>query len=234
MSDRHHKDIMPIIVVGGIKGGSGKTTIASNLVVLRSIEDRKKVLLVDSDEQKSISDWVNHRESQSTRTPWTTISLFGPSVRTQLIKMKNDYEDIIIDTGGRDTTSQRSALTLADIFIVPFQPRSFDVWTVGSVTSIVNEIKTVNPKLKTFFFINRGDATGSDNEGASEILKEDPNIHFIPIVIGQRKSFAHAAAEGLGVNEMLLKDKKAVNEIEQLKNYIFNHHKDTTKAPNGH
>jgi hypothetical protein len=30
--------------------------------------------------------------------------------------MAKDYDDILIDTGGRDTTSQRSALTIADIF----------------------------------------------------------------------------------------------------------------------
>ena len=224
---------MPIIVIGGIKGGSGKTTIASNLVVLRSIDDRKKVLLVDSDEQKSISDWVTHRESQSIKTPWTTVSLFGASVRTQILKMKDDYDDIIIDTGGRDTTSQRSALTLADIFIVPFQPRSFDVWTVGNVVSIINEIKIVNPGLKTFFFINRGDATGCDNQEAADILKEIKDVYFIPTFIGQRKAFAHAAAEGLGVGEMILKDKKATQEIEQLKNYIINNQSDTKKVLNG-
>lgn len=225
---------MPIIVVGGIKGGSGKTTIASNLVVLRSIDDRKKVLLVDSDEQKSISDWVTHRESMSNRTPWTTISLFGPSVRTQIMKMRDDYDDIIIDTGGRDTTSQRSALTIADIFIVPFQPRSFDVWTVGSVASIINEIKAVNPNLKTFFFINRGDSAGGDNQGASDILKEIEGIDFIPTLVGQRKAFANAAAEGLAVSEMMLKDPKAINEIVSIKNYIFNHHLNTKEASNGH
>lgn len=213
---------MPVIVIGGIKGGSGKTTIASNLAVIRSLDKKKKVLLVDSDEQKSISDWVTHRENSSIITPWTTVALFGASVRSQIKKMMTDYDDVIIDTGGRDTTSQRSALTIADVFIVPFQPRSFDVWTVGSVASIVEEIKLVNPNLKTFFFINRGDPSGGDNQGASEILKEIEGVTFIDTVIGQRKAFANAAAEGLGVNEMLLKDKKAIKEIESLSEYIFN------------
>lgn len=99
---------MPIIVVGGIKGGSGKTTLASNLAVIRSHAGRR-VLLVDADEQSSVSDWAEHRESLGIETPWTTIQLFGPSVRTQLQKMAKDYEDVIVDTGGRDTTSQRSA-----------------------------------------------------------------------------------------------------------------------------
>lgn len=91
---------MPIIVVGGIKGGSGKTTISSNLAVIRDLEGRK-VLLVDADEQRSISDWAEHRESMGIQTPWTTVPLSGSAVGSQILKMEKDYEDIIIDAGGR-------------------------------------------------------------------------------------------------------------------------------------
>ena len=45
-----------IITVGGIKGGSGKSTVATNLVVLRSLEGRD-VLLVDADTQTTSSDF---------------------------------------------------------------------------------------------------------------------------------------------------------------------------------
>lgn len=46
-----------IIVVGGIKGGSGKSTLTTNLTVNRALEG-KRVLLVDADEQRSASDWA--------------------------------------------------------------------------------------------------------------------------------------------------------------------------------
>ena len=49
-----------ITVIGGIKGGSGKTTLATNLSVMRSAHT--KVLLVDADEQKSASDWSQQRD----------------------------------------------------------------------------------------------------------------------------------------------------------------------------
>jgi len=213
-------DFMPILVIGGIKGGSGKSTIASNLAVIRS-NLGKRVLLVDSDEQRSISDWAEHRESLGFPTVWTTISLLGASVRTQLLKMIKDYDDIIVDTGGRDTTSQRAALTVADIFLVPFQPRSLDVWTIGKVSSLISEIKAVNPNLKSFSVLNRGDAQGSDNEGASDILKENESIQHLPYVIGQRKAFSNAIAEGLSVVELKNKDKKAVSEIKLLCSALF-------------
>ena len=212
---------MPIIVVGGIKGGSGKTTLSTNLAVLRSVEAGRKVLLIDADEQRSASDWAEHRESLGIHTPWTTVQLIGASIRSQLLKMAKDYDDVIVDTGGRDTTSQRAALTAADIFLAPFQPRSLDVWTIGKVSSLLSEIRAVNPKLLAYAVLNRGDVQGTDNEGASEILRESEGITFLDAVICQRKAFANAAAEGLGVVELKIQDKKAIAEIKLLCRALF-------------
>lgn len=212
-------DIM-ITVIGGIKGGSGKTTLCTNLAVIRALQGRR-VLLVDADDQGSASDWAEHREGLEITTPWTTIQLNGASVRTQILKMAKDYDDILVDTGGRDTTSQRSALTIADIFLAPFQPRSLDVWTIGKVVSLINEIRAVNPKLKAYAVLNRADSLGVDNEGAGEILKESDGITYLPTTIGQRKAFANAAAEGLGIVELKTQDKKAVIELRLLCDALF-------------
>lgn len=209
-----------IVVVGGIKGGSGKTTIATNLTVMRASEG-KKVLLVDADEQKSASSWAQQREIESVDTPWTTIQLAGMAVRTQLQRLINDYDDIIVDVGGRDTTSQRSALTIAHTYIVPFQPRSLDIWTIAGVKTLVYEIASINPALKTYALINRGDSIGVDNQDAYEILSDCEGIQCLGCIIGQRKAFANAATNGLGVVEMKPQDKKAVMEMTQLYQIVF-------------
>lgn len=209
-----------ITVIGGIKGGSGKTTIATNLTVIQSLKG-KKILLVDADEQRSSSDWAEHRESLGIETSWTTIQLIGSSVRTQIQKLKGDYDEIIIDTGGRDTTSQRAALTIADTLIAPFQPRSLDVWTIGKLSSLVEEVLSINPSLKAFALINRADVQGQDNEEAMGILKETGNIECLPVIVSQRKAFSNAAAEGKGVVELKPTDKKAVFEIITLSEILF-------------
>lgn len=209
-----------IVVIGGIKGGSGKTTIATNLTVLRSSLG-KKVLLVDADEQKSASSWSQQREAQGINTSWTTIQLAGSAVRSQILKMAGDYDDIIIDVGGRDTTSQRSALIVADYYIVPFQPRSLDIWTLGSVKNLISESSSLNIKLQSYALINRGDAIGNDNNEALEVIKDCPNLICLPHIVGQRKAFANAATDGLGVSEMRMIDKKALAEIQQVHDFIF-------------
>jgi chromosome partitioning protein len=46
-----------ILVCGGIKGGVGKTTLATNLTVMLAMEG-KDVLLVDADDQGTASDFT--------------------------------------------------------------------------------------------------------------------------------------------------------------------------------
>ena len=209
------------VVVGGIKGGSGKTTLATNLAVIRSLEG-KKVLLVDADEQKSASDWAQQRATLNIEDLLTTIQLSGKGVYSQLQKMGADYDDVIIDVGGRDTTSQRSALTIADLFLIPFKPRSLDIWTVGAVKAMISEIRAVNPGLVCIAMINQADSRGSDNDDALQILKETSDILCFEGSIGHRKSFGNAAAEGLGVVELKEQDKKATQEIRALYEYVYN------------
>lgn len=209
-----------IVVVGGVKGGSGKTTIATNLSVIRSSKG-KKVLLVDADEQRSSSLFANQRDTLGIKTHWSTIQLVGKTLHTQILRLKPDYDDIIIDVGGRDTVSQRSALAIADIYIVPFKPRSFDVWTIGDVKTIISEMRTANPNLSAYAFINQADSKGSDNEEAVSILEECEEIKCLPISIGNRKTFGNAASEGLGVTEVKNKDPKAVKEILNLYNFVY-------------
>jgi chromosome partitioning protein len=128
-----------ILTVGGIKGGSGKTTIATNLAVISAIRG-EDVLLIDADDQETSSDFTILRNEQHPDKPsYTSIKLTGAAVRTETSRLADKYETIIIDTGGRDTTSQRAALSISDILLVPFVPRSFDVWTLEKVGGLLKK-----------------------------------------------------------------------------------------------
>jgi len=210
-----------IVIAGGIKGGSGKTTAATNLAVIRAAEGRD-VLLVDADDQETATDFTNLRnERASSGAKYTGIKLTGAAVRTEIQRLTSKYQDIIIDTGGRDTTSQRAALTVADVLLVPFVPRSFDVWTLDKVGALVAEMKTANPKLRAYSFINRADPRGTDNDEAGEALRETDALEFLDMPLGMRKAFSNAAAQGMAVTELRPADPKAIDEIMALYRYIF-------------
>src|SRR5512147_889044 len=131
-----------IVVCGGIKGGSGKTTVATNLAVMRA-RAGADVLLIDADDQETSFDFtVLRNERKENKAGYTCIKLSGAALRTETLRLAEKYQDIVIDTGGRDTTSQRAALSIADVLLVPFVPRSFDVWTLEKVAGVVSEIQT--------------------------------------------------------------------------------------------
>ncbi len=211
-----------IIVVGGIKGGSGKTTVATHLAVVRATAGND-VLLIDADDQETASDFTTLRnERRPDGAGYTSIKLTGAAVRTEGRKLASKYQDIVIDTGGRDTTSQRAALSIAHVLLVPFVPRSFDVWTLEKVAALVEEMRAGNPELKAFVFINRADPRGQDNQDAAGVLKDNPTLEFIDTPLGSRKAFGNAAAEGSTVTELKGQDSKASEEISTLCKFVFN------------
>lgn len=219
-----------ILVIGGIKGGTGKTTLATNLAVLSSFNG-KNVLLVDADEQESATDWAQQREERiksncsiKTNTfvpPFPTIQLTGKFIFEQINRLKRDYDTVVVDTGGRDTTSQRSSLVGADFFIIPFKPRSLDVWTIDSVINLIREVRSLNPNLKVIVCVNQADARGSDNEDVIDVLREIEEFECATTTIGHRKAFANAASVGMGVSELPNRDIKAYDEIYSLYYMIY-------------
>jgi chromosome partitioning protein len=210
-----------IVVSGGIKGGSGKTTVATNLAAIRAAEGRD-VLLIDADDQETATDFtVLRKETHPSAARYTSIKLSGAAVRTETQRLAAKYEDIIIDTGGRDTTSQRAALTVADVLLVPFVPRSFDVWTLEKVAALVVEMGAANSALRAYSFINRADPRGQDNDDAADVLRDTQALTFIDTPLGARKAFSNAAAQGLSVTEIRPPDAKAIEEFMQLFRYVF-------------
>jgi chromosome partitioning protein len=209
-----------IVVVGGIKGGSGKTTVATNLAIMRAADGRD-ILLIDADDQETASDFTQLRNEKLGNPGYTTIKLAGQAVRTQTIRLAEKYDDIIVDTGGRDTTSQRAGLAIADLLLVPFVPRSFDVWTLERISVLVDEMRTANPRLEAHTFLNRADPRGQDNDDAAEVLQDATSLRFSHVTVGNRKAFGNAAAAGLAVTELKYQDSKATSEIKALFKYIF-------------
>lgn len=212
-----------IITVGGIKGGTGKTTIAVNLGIALALAS-KDVLLVDADDQGTATDFAALRNQQGeTLVSYTAIQLAGKAVREQVLKLKDKFDFIIIDTGGRDTTSQRAALSVSDILLIPLAPRSFDMWTIDLISRLIEEIAVINPALQAFSFLNRADVRGHENTTAQEILSEKDNITMLPVVISNRKAFSDACALGKAVVENVKKNQKASLEIEKLIKFVLNY-----------
>lgn len=213
-----------IITVGNTKGGVGKTTLAVNLAIARALAGRD-VWLIDGDRQGTAQTAIGIR-SDSGHIPGIACATYpdGPTLRSQVQQQQSKFDDIIIDAGGRDSTALRAALVLSDVLLVPFQPRSYDVWALNDIAALVDEARSVRDSLRAFAILNcadPGDAS-TDNAEAAAAVADVPQFEYLDTPIRRRKSFANAAGQGLSVLELKPADKKASSEMDALVKALFN------------
>jgi chromosome partitioning protein len=211
-----------IVLIGGEKGGTGKTTLATNLAARRALAGRD-VLLVDTDIQGSANYWGQGRDEAQVKPRVACLQKFGKGLQTEVQDLAKRYQDIIIDAGGRDSIELRAALVVADRAYIPIQPSQFDIWTLDRMDDLVNTAKGFNPKLRAWVVISRSSPNPSvhETEEAGQILADFSHLELAKVVIRDRIAYRKAARDGLCVDELKPKDTKASEEIGALYNEVF-------------
>lgn len=212
-----------ILTVGNTKGGVGKTTLALNIAIVRAMGGQD-VWLIDADRQGTAQTAISIRaEAGYTPSIFCAQYVDGPMLRSQVQQQSKKFDDIIIDAGGRDSTALRAALVLSDVLLVPFQPRSYDVWALNDIAELVDEARSVRDGLRAYAVLNCADPgeLSTDNEEAASAVADVPQFEYLPTLIRRRKAFANAAGQGLSVLELNPKDKKAGDELKALINVLF-------------
>ena len=192
-----------IVTIGNSKGGVGKSTIACNLAVMAA-KTGKNVLLVDADPQASSLNFRSIRESDDIKATAITT----PTLHKDLKDFSN-FDMILIDSGGRDTSIFRSAILAADLLVIPVLPSVYDIWAASDTIEIVKEALLYNEKLVSRFLINMAlpnSIMGRDTQAA---LKEHEEIPILKQTVGARQVFKNALSMGQGVVEFEPKSKAA-------------------------
>ncbi|MFZ4539221.1 AAA family ATPase [Propionivibrio sp.] len=211
-----------IVTIGNTKGGVGKTTLALNIAIARA-RTGQDVWLIDGDRQATASNALAIRAESGQEPTIATAQYFdGQTLRVQVSLQAKKYQDVVIDVGGRDSSALRAALGLSDVLVIPFQPRSIDVWALRDIAELVADIRGFGKELKVCAVLNLADIQGQDNKDAAEALADFPGIELLDTPIRRRKAFANAAGEGKSVLEYEPVDAKARAELNALVNAIFN------------
>ncbi len=211
-----------IILIGGEKGGTGKTTIATNLAAMRALEGRD-VLLIDTDPQGSANYWAQSRDDENINPRVACIQKFGKGLPKEVQDLEHRYEDIIIDAGGRDSVELRSSLVVAEKVFIPIQPSQFDIWTLNQMDELVETSKGFNPNIQAKVIISRSSTNPSvhESEETGKLLDDFSNLGLADVSIRDRIAYRKAAKDGLAVIELKPKDPKAIKEMKALYEEVF-------------
>ncbi len=193
---------MDTIVLANQKGGTCKTTTATNLAVVSSRHD--KTLLIDLDEQASAAKWWQRREDESPQLVRITLKELPEALN---LAEREGYQRVFIDTAGHQSLSNNEAIRAATFCLVPCQP------SVADITAVYPTVDALNRMDKTFAFVlTRCPAVGRDEVSAREGLS-GLGLVAKPFT-GERKAYKHAFAMGESVVEYDPKDKAAQEMVD--------------------
>ena len=202
-----------IILIGGEKGGSGKSCLAQNIAVYLSEELKATVLMVDCDPQRTTSDWIQERNADPQLSRINCVQLYG-KIRNDLLSLESHYDYVIVDCGGQDNLALRASMSVATHVLIPLRPKRRDLKTVPHMEDIISTCQMVNPKMNAAFVITQCPALpcmANRILEAKEVCRSY-DMSVLDAITYSRNIYDDSEEKGLSVME-IDPDGKAANEI---------------------
>ena len=185
---------MRSILVINPKGGSGKTTLATNLASFYAVWD-VPVGLVDLDTQKSSTDWLKARSDSA-----STIQGFYGLKRK--IDLPPDIRRVIYDAPAKvSLASVEKLISVSDVVLIPVLPSAIDMRvTAKFIADLLIKVKVRHKPVKIAVVGNRMH-TSYKSSVLLENFLENAEIPFLAKLRVSQK-YVHAAGAGLGIFDM--------------------------------
>jgi chromosome partitioning protein len=216
-----------ILLVGGRKGGSGKSTIAMNICAALA-QVGKDVMLVDADKQASSAGWSLERSTNKPDKGAVHCVQKYDEIHKTLVDLDKRYDYVVVDAAGRDSPELRSSMVVAHTLLIPVRPSQLDLNTIPDMQKIINDSRIINPSLRVLAVLSMGPTNPiiQETDEAKEFLSEFPEIKLLTTIIRDRKIYRDSIPEGLGVVEIdnaSESARKAKREIADLIQEIYGH-----------
>lgn len=210
-----------IVLIGGEKGGTGKTTLTINLACLAA-SDGADLVVVDVDPQQSASRFFTTRAENEIEPYITCIEKRGRSLTQDLTHLATKYQLVMVDAGGQDNPDLRYAMLASDEMYVPVKPNQLDLWTLDKMDNLLYEVQGFNSELVARSVLNMcsSNPRNTDAREARDVLEDYKMIKPLSTEIKDRVSYARVPRTGQCVAEYG-KDPTASVEIRKLYKEAF-------------
>ena len=195
-----------ILSVVSQKGGTGKTTVATNLASCFATMGQE-VLIVDADPQHSALDWKADRPA--TLPNINALHLPEKNLFQEIQNLQRKYELIIIDGGGRITATARAAVAAAEFIIIPTLPSKLDILSTESfIQTVIHEVQAYKADVSGGILLNQLQSGTAIGRVAIEYL-ETLGYPVFETKLHLYVAYREAAATGMSVIEYDTQSKAA-------------------------
>lgn len=203
---------MKIIALLNEKGGTGKSTIATNLATALHRQG-KRVVLIDADPQGTARDWRASSPAGADLPPVLAIDrpqILASSLDNVRVDLLADI--VVIDAPAKAEAMAAAIIRAAHIALVVIQPSAADVWASAAAVKLIQAKRGIGGEIEAAFLVNRASGTTNISKTIIEGTWNDyEGIEQLTSTIGNRVAFANAMAAGVSVLD--LPDQTAKTEI---------------------
>ncbi len=203
-----------IIGIIQVKGGVGRSTIATNLAAILSAHSA--TLLIDGDlPQGTSASWYATRQSSM---PSERLSLTTAANHLELIDKINaaadSYRYIIIDAPPRLAEMTRAIIILSHLALIPLGASAAEIWSTSDLLTTIDEAKNFKPDVDARVLWTRYRAYTKEARELSEAVHRELKLKELAARIGYRVAYSEALARGLSVEDW--DDNSAKDEFRSL------------------
>jgi chromosome partitioning protein len=216
------------VLIGGVKGGTGKSTLAVNLGIERARHGRK-IILIDADpDQESLSDYIANREDLGAAPSVPVVQVKGSTTAKSLLALAQDFDDVIVDCGGFDSIELRQAALVTQVWVVPLNPSQMQIWTMPKLKTVLDEANVMRGDAQlTGWLLGMRIATNpysSAKDDLRAVAEAFPGFRALRTIVHQRAAFEKAEKLGIAVTELdkpNASERKARDSIRALHQEVF-------------
>ncbi|MEB8430967.1 AAA family ATPase [Cocleimonas sp. KMM 6892] len=205
-----------ITVIGNLKGGTGKSTVAFNLSIWVATRRNVHVSVYDLDPQATITDALEIRTEDG------HMPTLEPIHNANELGSEGKHTEVIVDIGISDNEAMNTALQRADRIVIPVAPSQADVWSTQRFLKLISNVRKTGVVPEIIGFMNRSDTHTAvrETDDAFDALNSLSGIKMIEPRLYQRTAYRRSFSEGMAVFEMDAKSKAAA-EIEELGELLY-------------
>lgn len=204
---------MRTLAVVALKGGSGKTTVATHLALaahLRGVD----TLVADVDPQHSAADVLNGRQGPG---PQCVASPGAKVLATQFAAVGLGKQLMVIDTAAGALEDAGEALVLADFALLVVRPTLLDLAGLARTAGLVRRLEKPHAVVVNQAPIAREGVEPPLMKRAQRAL-EFMQVPLAPVVLRSRAIYQTALETGRSAEEMT--DRAAAREVAALWEFI--------------
>lgn len=207
-----------IITIGSHKGGTGKSTLTTNLAAAYQAAGNRVVVIEADPSVSTTSTWAARREEHAELKPVTVLRKTGRLAST-LRDLAQSFDVVIIDTAGKDSVELRSAALVSDVLLTPTNADKPDLDSTAEFITRMDEARDSNEDLKILVVISRAPthAKSRFRDTAIAALRENPEeFALADTVVFNRRIYPDALKDGMSVLEAPARTSQAREEIQNL------------------